>query len=438
MPRDYICKRNDVCPLDPDKLTPGQCGCGLEETDSDGDGTADCKDQCPDDNTKTAPGACDCGNPDTDGDGDGIADCLDECPASADKTAGGTCGCAPSAAPPGTPCDDGICGAGVCDGAGHCGAAPSTCSPDPTCACTVTRVDGRAFWVCPCAKTRDNAALACGGNPGRQLLQIGSARENAYIASRITGTTWIGANDRGGEGVWRWTTPQHGDAGPQFWTGTQAGEPYFGRYANWQSTDPNGGTGANCAVMSAAVATRGQWLDIGCNTTAQVACEIGLRRLGPSGPGGTGGTGGTGTLRDPCDILGLKCPATLDETECEPATEVFVEATPELQEQAFRNCTACVNDPMVTDPAVTCTSPWPGPTDPIPCSGSATPPPVGSICSSFLDGMPMGHVFECPLVEDSWGPAPVTSCEDAACPAGLDCGLVFSCSECPAGEILPL
>ena len=32
---------NDNCPNDPDKIEPGQCGCGVPDTDTDGDGTAD-------------------------------------------------------------------------------------------------------------------------------------------------------------------------------------------------------------------------------------------------------------------------------------------------------------------------------------------------------------------------------------------------------------
>jgi hypothetical protein len=52
----------------------------VADTDSDGDGTADCNDNCPNDAEKTEPGQCGCGNPDTDTDGDDIADCIDNCP----------------------------------------------------------------------------------------------------------------------------------------------------------------------------------------------------------------------------------------------------------------------------------------------------------------------------------------------------------------------
>ncbi len=70
----------DGCPNDPNKIAPGQCGCGVADTDTDGDGTADCIDGCPNDPLKIAPGQCGCGLPDTDSDGDGTANCIDNCP----------------------------------------------------------------------------------------------------------------------------------------------------------------------------------------------------------------------------------------------------------------------------------------------------------------------------------------------------------------------
>ncbi len=53
--------------------------CISEVCDSDGDLTFDCIDGCPDDPDKITPGICGCGTPDTDSDGDGTADCNESC-----------------------------------------------------------------------------------------------------------------------------------------------------------------------------------------------------------------------------------------------------------------------------------------------------------------------------------------------------------------------
>ncbi|HKP38466.1 MAG TPA: LamG-like jellyroll fold domain-containing protein [Pyrinomonadaceae bacterium] len=83
----------DSCANDPNKVTPGECGCGVPDTDSDHDGSPDCFDACPTDPNKTSPGLCGCGVIDTDTDDDGTADCSDACPNDRDKTAPGACGC---------------------------------------------------------------------------------------------------------------------------------------------------------------------------------------------------------------------------------------------------------------------------------------------------------------------------------------------------------
>ncbi len=51
----------DYCPDDPNKVDPGECGCGISDVDTDNDGTPDCIDSCPNDPNKTEPGVNGCG-----------------------------------------------------------------------------------------------------------------------------------------------------------------------------------------------------------------------------------------------------------------------------------------------------------------------------------------------------------------------------------------
>ncbi|MFH1723766.1 MAG: PKD domain-containing protein [Elusimicrobiota bacterium] len=175
---------DDACPDDPDKTAPGACGCGVPDTDSDGDGTADCIDDCPADLGKTEPGICGCGAADTDSDGDGAADCIDDCPADPVKTEPGSCGCGVSDSDSdddGTAdCVDdcpydaaktepGICGCGVADtdsdgdGAADC---IDDCSADPgktepgACGCGVPDTDSDGDGTPDCADD-------CPADPGK-------------------------------------------------------------------------------------------------------------------------------------------------------------------------------------------------------------------------------------------------------------------------------
>jgi len=68
---DVQIRTGDLCPGDPNKTDPGACGCGVPDTDTDGDLVADCIDNCP-----AIPNA---GQEDPDADGVGTA--CDNCPA---------------------------------------------------------------------------------------------------------------------------------------------------------------------------------------------------------------------------------------------------------------------------------------------------------------------------------------------------------------------
>ncbi len=66
----------DQCPTDPNKTAPGACGCNVADTDSDGDGVANCKDRCPSDAKKVDPGTCGCGVPEGTCGGSTTAQCV--------------------------------------------------------------------------------------------------------------------------------------------------------------------------------------------------------------------------------------------------------------------------------------------------------------------------------------------------------------------------
>jgi parallel beta-helix repeat protein len=80
-PPDYI----KIVDMGAFELSPDRNENGIpdeSEPDSDGDGTPDVCDNCPEDPNKVEPGECGCGVPDTndDKDADGIPDCIDTCP----------------------------------------------------------------------------------------------------------------------------------------------------------------------------------------------------------------------------------------------------------------------------------------------------------------------------------------------------------------------
>lgn len=78
--------------------------------------------------------------------------------------------------------------------------------------------------------------------PGH-LVTIDDAGENSWIMSTIYpkagGNMWIGATDKFVEGQWIWIA-----TGEQFWQGAANGTPVGGRYANWNSGEPNDAGGA--------------------------------------------------------------------------------------------------------------------------------------------------------------------------------------------------
>lgn len=138
---DGVADCNDGCPLDPDKLEPGLCGCGVSDVDSDGDGVPDCSDGCPVDPKKIEPGLCGCGVSDLDSDRDGVPDCNDGCPFDPTKIEPGICGC-------GVPDTDSD-GDGVADCDDDCPRDPGKVAPG-VCGCGVPDIDSDGDGVLDC------------------------------------------------------------------------------------------------------------------------------------------------------------------------------------------------------------------------------------------------------------------------------------------------
>ena len=84
----------DDCRLDPDKIEPGQCGCGVPDTDTDGDSLADCADSDDDNDGIDDDDKVDTDPLDPDSDDDGVLD-------------GADCSPLDQLVYPGAPCDDG-------------------------------------------------------------------------------------------------------------------------------------------------------------------------------------------------------------------------------------------------------------------------------------------------------------------------------------------
>jgi hypothetical protein len=185
----------DNCPVDPNKINPGVCGCGVPDTDSDNDGTPDCNDQCPTDPNKTIIGLCGCFYPEGDTDNDGTPNCTDGCPFDPNKTAPGICGCGTSDADndqDGTPnCNDlcpndpnklfpGSCGCGTADTDADGDGVPNCydlCPTDPNkiapglCGCGISDLDNdrdgvpNCFDLCPDDPNKLSPAICGCGAP---------------------------------------------------------------------------------------------------------------------------------------------------------------------------------------------------------------------------------------------------------------------------------
>ena len=98
--------------------------------------------------------------------------------------------------------------------------------------------------------TWENAELLAGALGGH-LATVRNAAENEYVAAATRGG-WIGTTDRSDEGNFTWAS----------------GDP--STYTNWNSGEPNGGTGENYGMMY----NTGRWNDAGAAATGQGIIEL--------------------------------------------------------------------------------------------------------------------------------------------------------------------
>ena len=95
-------------------------------------------------------------------------------------------------------------------------------------------------------------SLGDGGDLAMLVSQTVQDQALAAIPSSLANSDfWIGLTDEGSEGRWRWT-----DGSQSAWT-------------NWESGQPNGGSGANCAGIE-----QQKWWDTSCSNTRRFMCQI--------------------------------------------------------------------------------------------------------------------------------------------------------------------
>ncbi|MBL8144441.1 MAG: tandem-95 repeat protein [Acidobacteria bacterium] len=128
------------------------------------------------------------------------------------------------------------------------------------------------YWTASRARAENVAQYGQPGYPRGMfglrgyLTTITSAAENAFLAQKVSGTSWIGASDALQENTWRWVTGPEGleDAGNGriFCIGVITCVAQNGHYANWNTREPNQSGNEDYAHMMSWSAPVGRWNDL--------------------------------------------------------------------------------------------------------------------------------------------------------------------------------
>lgn len=137
-----------------------------------------------------------------------------------------------------------------------------TCADPAPLGCTSSKNAGITYVVCSSGVAWATARDRCIALD-MHLARIDDSSENSWLATQITGNTWIGGDDMT-EDNWVWV-----DNNSQFWNGDENGSVVT--YAAWSSGEPNDSPAPqDCA----AIGTDAKWRDFNCTTDLMpYACE---------------------------------------------------------------------------------------------------------------------------------------------------------------------
>ncbi len=184
------------------------------------------------------------------------------------------------------PCDPDMDGDGLADGAEFISGIPFDCVTQGNCGstgCTLRSYGGHNYLFCGSEITWASARSSCQGFGG-ELVALNDSAENSWVSGFLSVWDWYwhGFSDQSIEGYWQWS---NGNAVT---------------YTRWNSGEPNGGYGENCAGFNRTY--KYTWDDLPCGWTQQYICEDAIQHTSPTDPD----TDGDG-MNDGFEMAGLIC-----------------------------------------------------------------------------------------------------------------------------------